>query len=94
MTTFNKQELLNIAKLSALKLNEQEIDLYMGQIQSILSYVDQLQAVPITSDQTNVRNSNIFREDIAIQKDNTLVLQQAPEVDEGYFTVPKILDEK
>jgi aspartyl-tRNA(Asn)/glutamyl-tRNA(Gln) amidotransferase subunit C len=94
MTAFNKQELLSIAKLSALKLEDKEIDLFEQQIKSILAYVDQLQQVPISSAVSHIGNSNIFREDVAVKKDSTDILAQAPETDENYFTVPKILDEK
>ncbi len=94
MTTFNKEELLNIAKLSALHLNDQELSLYAEQIKAILAYVDQLKTVQITAEATSIRNVNIFRDDTAVPKDGSLMLARAPEVDEGYFTVPKILDEK
>ena len=94
MATFNKQDLQAIARLSALKLNDQELELFAEQIQTILGYVDQLQAVPLTTQATPVRTVNRLREDEAIPTDPTPILALAPELDERFFAVPKILDEK
>ena len=94
MATFTKEELLHIAKLSALKLEESEVAAFTGQIQSALSYVDQLAPVVIKPVETNVGNVNVFREDIVVKKDRDAVMVVAPEVDEGYFVVPTILEEK
>jgi aspartyl-tRNA(Asn)/glutamyl-tRNA(Gln) amidotransferase subunit C len=94
MTTFNKQELLHIAKLSALKLEEHEIEVFTEQIKTILSYVDQLKSVDAIAQTQEIRNINIFRQDEPIKTDSAPILAQAPAVDEKYFSVPKILDEK
>ena len=94
MTTFNKDELLHLANLSGLPLEAHEINQFTQQINCILQYVDQLQGVAVNAQAPEIRNKNVFREDVAIQKDNTLLLAQAPETDDGYIVVPKILDEK
>ncbi|MFA6263665.1 MAG: Asp-tRNA(Asn)/Glu-tRNA(Gln) amidotransferase subunit GatC [Candidatus Babeliales bacterium] len=94
MSTFNKQELMHIANLSALKLEEHEVDLFVQQIQKILSAMDQLQSVTVARQAEHVRNVNIFRDDVAIKSDAKAVLAQAPQVDDVFFAVPKILDEK
>ena len=94
MATFNNEELTYLAHLSALKLEENEMAPLVEQINSILSYVDQLQNVPLTQKAEPVRNVNIFRDDVAIPTDPAAVLAQAPVLDETYFVVPKILDEK
>lgn len=94
MKSLNKQELLHIANLSALKLEDKEIEFFSQQIQQILSYIDQLQTVAITAQPEQIKNINIFREDKALQGDAHAVLAQAPQVDDGFFAVPKILDEK
>lgn len=94
MITFDKKELLDIANLSALKLEDNEIALFTEQIKAILSYVQQLQEVQITTKATHTGNVNIFREDIVYKTDNMPILAQAPKIDENYFEVPKILEEK
>lgn len=94
MASFNKEELLHIAHLSALKLDDKEIDLFVDQIKTILGFVDQLKEVKISTQAESVHNVNIFREDTAIKTDASAIMEQAPVVDGPYFAVPKILDEK
>ena len=94
MTTFNKQELLHLADLAGLPLAESEIALFSEQIKAILAYVDQLKDVQISADIPPLRTDNVLREDVAERKPNAAFLAQAPETDDGYFVVPKILDEK
>ncbi len=94
MSQFTKDELLKIAHLSALKLEDNELELFTEQIKAILAYVDQLQQVQLTPQAAHVRNINIFRDDVVQKSDAEVMLAQAPELDEHYFAVPKILDEK
>ncbi|MFA5306797.1 MAG: Asp-tRNA(Asn)/Glu-tRNA(Gln) amidotransferase subunit GatC [Candidatus Babeliales bacterium] len=94
MPTITRQELMHIAHLSALKLEDHEIDLFTQQIQTILAYIDQLQSVTITTHAQSIRNVNILRNDVAIKGNAKAVLAQAPQVDDVFFAVPKILDEK
>lgn len=96
MAEFNKEELLKIANLSAIKLNNEELAAFSQQIQSILDYVDQLKEV-LTTDQhvgQYVGNTNILREDEAIQSNPQPILECAPQRDGNYFVVPKIFEEK
>ncbi len=94
MATINKQELIHIANLSALKLEDKEIDFFVQQIQTILTYVDQLQKIKVSDIPTHVGNVNLLRDDIVHKADAAAVLAQAPQRDGQYFAVPKILDEK
>ncbi len=94
MTTFNKDELLHLADLAGLPLEEHEIALFSEQIKAILAYVDQLQSATLSAEIAPLRTDNVLREDVAVRKPNTAMLAQAPETDDGYFVVPKILDEK
>jgi len=50
MINFDKEELLNIAKLSGLKLDNNEITLFAQHIPKILDYVEQLQKVNMTDE--------------------------------------------
>jgi aspartyl-tRNA(Asn)/glutamyl-tRNA(Gln) amidotransferase subunit C len=94
MATFTKDELLHLANLSGLPLEDHEIKQFTLQIESILQYVDQLQNVVANTQVPEIRNNNIFRDDIALRQNNTILLAQAPDSDDGYIVVPKILDEK
>lgn len=94
MTTFTKQDLEHIAHLSALKLDEKEVELFVGQIKTVLAYIDQIQHAPLTTETPLQKNSNLFRDDVAIPSDSAAIRALAPVKDDYYFTVPKILDEK
>ena len=92
MVVFTKEELLRLAAISALKLNPNEIEFIEKQLKTTLDYVEQLGQANIETEQEAFHNINVFRDDKAIQKDSTLILAQAPAVEENYIVVPKILD--
>lgn len=93
MVTFNREELLKLARLSSLHLEESEIDTYVERLSAILGYVKQLQEVSTTHETGQVRNINVFREDNVVVCNRTEeMLAQAPEREDHYFSVPKILD--
>ncbi len=92
MTHFSKEDLLGIAKLSALELNDHEIELFTDQIRTIIAYVDQLQEVGVLVEADAVRNQNIFREDVVQLGNADAILAQAPQREDRFIVVPKILD--
>ena len=67
---------------------------FAGQIQTLVTYVDQLQKINVSQVPAQTGNVNILRDDIAVKADAPAVLAQAPQRDGQYFAVPKILDEK
>jgi aspartyl-tRNA(Asn)/glutamyl-tRNA(Gln) amidotransferase subunit C len=63
----SREEILNIAKLSRLHLNEEEIELYRDQLGSILGYIDKLQELntdDVPELQSAVEMVNVFHEDV------------------------------
>jgi aspartyl-tRNA(Asn)/glutamyl-tRNA(Gln) amidotransferase subunit C len=94
MAEFNKEELLKIAKLSGINMTDQDIVLFTGQIQKVLSFIDQLQAVNISATAESVRNVNILRNDTCVPSTAANPLDLTPQRQDRYFVVPKILDEK
>ena len=93
MPHFSKKELLNIAKLSAIELKQQEIDLFKKQLNEILTYIAQLNRIETGAEAEPIKNINMLREDIP-QKSNYAqdIINQAPEREGNYFVVPKIID--
>lgn len=89
-----KEELLNIAKLSGINMSDDDVELFTGQIQKVLGFIDQLQEITITSTAASVANKNIVRDDICRQSTDNSPLDLAPERQNGYFVVPTILEEK
>ena len=90
-----KDEVLYVADLARLELDDTAIEKYADQIGTILEYVDQLKAV----DTEGVRPTshaifltNAFREDEEqTHLDRDKALANAPEKEEGNFVVPKVV---
>jgi aspartyl-tRNA(Asn)/glutamyl-tRNA(Gln) amidotransferase subunit C len=94
MSQLSTEDIKKLATLSALKLDEQEVQLLTKQIGSILEYVAQISMVD-TQGRSSIRltNQNIFREDVAIQQSTDALLAQAPQRKDNYFVVPQILEQ-
>lgn len=90
---FNKEELLKVAKLSALNLSDSEVELFTKQLTKVLAFVDQIKEVKVSAQAEPVKNKNLFREDLVVPTDSSEILNLAPDKQESYFVVPKILDE-
>jgi aspartyl-tRNA(Asn)/glutamyl-tRNA(Gln) amidotransferase subunit C len=90
-----KQEVLYVANLARLEIDESAVEKFAGQIGDILAYVDQLKQV----DTAGVRPTshalaltNAFREDLEtrhLPREDSLA--NAPQQDDGNFLVPKVV---
>lgn len=94
MSLITAQEIKKIAHISNLEINEDEMDVIIKQIESVLSYAARVQQVASSVSATAVKNINIFREDVVIKTNPEAILAQAPERQERYFVVPAILEHK
>ncbi len=91
----SKAEVLHVAHLARLDIDDADVDRFAGQIGTILDYVDTLKqvdttGVPVTSHAITLTNA--FREDE--QQDHLepeAALANAPEKDSGTFVVPKVI---
>lgn len=92
-----KKDLENVAVLSRLRVPEDEQETYIQQMDAILTYMDNLSEV----DTENVKPttyalpmSNVFREDeVKPSLPREEALSNAPLKDNGYFKVPKVLED-
>ena len=95
MSKITADDVRKVAKLSRLNLPEETIATYTCQLERILDYVDQLQAVdtegvPPTTRAVEV--VNVTREDAVVSTDvREELLDQAPQREGDFFRVPKIL---
>ena len=95
MTKISSSDVRKVANLARLELPEDQIEIYTAQLEEILTYVDQLQAIdtkniPPTTRAVEVVNS--MREDIVKVNDSREdILNQAPHREGDFFRVPKIL---
>jgi aspartyl-tRNA(Asn)/glutamyl-tRNA(Gln) amidotransferase subunit C len=86
-----------VAKLSRLELTEAEVEEFTGQLSAILGYVEKMNELD-TSEVEPLAHclpvSNVLREDSPKESLGTeRVLANAPQRDEEFFKVPKILDD-
>ena len=90
-----KNEVLHVANLARLDLDEETIDRFAGQIGEILEYVatlNKLDTKGITPTSHAIFLNNAFREDEKRQHlDTDAALANAPEKEDGGFIVPKVV---
>ena len=91
----SKEEVVHVAKLARLHLDEEAIDLYTKQLGEILTYMATLnrvdtQGVPPTSHAIFINNA--FREDeVKASVPVERALANAPQSEDGSFVVPKVI---
>ena len=92
----SKEELLHIAKLADLEIDEQEIDNYLLNLQEILDFANIVNNAPVENLEITIganEQKNVFRKDeIEIFKDNEALLQNAPEKEQNMFKIPKVIN--
>ncbi len=84
----------HVAKLARLELTDDEKEKFTRQLGDVLKYVEQMNEV----DTTNVKPMahafdivNVMREDkVVYEQTKEQLMQNAPEVEDGFFKVPKI----
>ena len=93
----SEQDIKTVASLSRLRIREEEKADVLFQLNKILTYVENLQ----TLDTTNIEPTtyalpmqNVFRADeVKLSIDRDLALSNAPLKEDGYFKVPRVLEE-
>ena len=85
-----------IAHLARIKVEDGEIDHLAGEINSILGFVEQLKEVDVegVEPMTSVTPMKLpLREDkVTDGGDAKKVLMNAPQTEEGFFLVPKVVE--
>ena len=91
----SKEEILHIAKLANLNIKEDEIDEYAKNLEDILNFVKVLNDVDTDNVEESIgsaSNVNVFRKDeIKDFGDREILLQNAPEQEDGMFRIPKVI---
>ena len=96
MEKISKEELIALARLSRLELNEDEIPALQQQIEAVLAYAERvIGAVTLTEGKdAPAKNINIFREDVVKNTDSEPIVDQSPVHEENFFVVPSIIEHK
>ena len=91
----SKEEILHIAKLADLKINEHEIDEYTKNLDDVLNFMKILDSVNTDNVEESIgslNNINVFRKDeIKEFEDKEALLQNAPEKENSMFRIPKVI---
>jgi len=88
-----REEVVKIAAISKLKIWDNEVENVISQLEAVLSYAERVQEIAADQDEPSNKNINVTREDVIINTDSEPILKQAPESDNNYFVVPKILND-
>ena len=92
----SKEEILHIAKLANLNLQEDEIDTYLLHLQDILNFANIVNNAPTDGLEETIgalELKNVFREDKAISYNDTEgLLANAPEKEDNMFKIPKVIN--
>ena len=92
----SKEEILHIANLAQLTLEDSEIEEYMLHLQDILNFANIVNSAPVDGlDVTIGANEakNVFRKDeVKKFEDVDILLQNAPTQDRHMFKIPKVLN--
>ena len=92
----SKEELLHIAKLADLEINENEIENYLANLEDILNFANVVNNAPVEGLNITIganEAKNVFRKDeVKIFTDNESLLQNAPDKDQNMFRIPKVIE--
>ncbi len=92
----SKEEILHIANLAYLNLEENEIDKYILHLQDILNFANIVNNAPVDNLDITIgahESKNVFRKDeIKIFEDTQSLLQNAKETDQNMFKIPKVIN--
>lgn len=89
------EEVLHIANLARIKLNENEIQDYKKNLEEILDFANTINQVDTENVGETIginENYNVFRKDEIVQENNKEeLLFNAPSQDDGMFRIPKVI---
>jgi aspartyl-tRNA(Asn)/glutamyl-tRNA(Gln) amidotransferase subunit C len=76
-----------VAELAHLELKPEETPLMLNDLNAILDYVAQV------SELKNAAGAGVLRDDVLVPSlDRATVMSQAPETDQVFFKVPKVIE--
>ena len=92
----SKEELLHIANLADLILEDNEIDKYLLNLQDILNFANIVNNAPVEGLDITIganEKKNVFRKDeVKVFEDREALLQNAPSKEQNMFKIPKVIN--
>jgi len=97
MSKLSRDDVLKLARLSRLKLTEEEIEKYRTELSSILEYVQMLNSVDVsdlepTYQVTGLKNVMRADEVRPYQAKSDELLKNAPAIEKGQFKVKRVIE--
>jgi aspartyl-tRNA(Asn)/glutamyl-tRNA(Gln) amidotransferase subunit C len=93
----DRQQVMHVAQLARLSFSEEELNMFVTQLNTILDYFDTLKDVDtrnIMPTSHLMASETPFRDDEVVSfTDNALLLQNAPSQEKGCIKVPKVIDQ-
>lgn len=93
-----QDEARHVALLSRLDFSGEELDRFTRELNRIIEYIDQLQRLDTEGVEPTshaIRQINVFREDEPrLSLSNEQALANAPDSEDGFFKVPRIIQEE
>ncbi len=90
-----REELLHIANLANLSIKDEEIDEYLNNLTDILNFSLTINEIPVQDLKETIgtnTNYNVFRKDEVVEfEDKAALLQNAPEMEQNMFKIPKVI---
>lgn len=87
---------MKVANLARIELNQEELNLFSGQLESVLEFIEKLKKADVSSVQpmSHILDiQNVLRADVPKESlPNALALKNAPESLKGHFRVPKVIE--
>ena len=91
----SKEEILHIAELANLNLEEDKIDAYLLNLQDILNFANIVNKANVEGLEVTIGSNeakNVFRKDeIKEFEEREALLQNAPEKENNMFKIPKVI---
>lgn len=96
MAKLTREDVLKLARLSRLRLSDEEIEQFEAEISEILTYIDQLSEVDTTGLEPTAQVTgltNVMRDDTPVDygADQKSLLKNAPAVEKQQFKVKRVL---
>ena len=95
MQEVSKEEILHIANLARLNLEEDEIEKYRENLQDILNFANVVNNAPVEGLDVTIganEEKNVFRKDeIKVFEDTEGLLQNAPSQEQNMFKLHKVI---
>ncbi len=92
----DKSQVEHVAQLARLHFNDEQLEMFVNQLNSILDYFDKLQDLDTSGIEPTshvVAIQNAFRNDeVKSFADKDLLLQNAPSKENKFFKVPKVIE--